>query len=476
MKKLRSELARLKGLYKKSEERCQRLQTGQNKTQDEITSKEKETAKLKKMIKELQEQLKAKDVELEQSAVRLEKIDKELVDAHSTKRHLEDTHGELKIRLRHLEAELGKADGVLLRRTEKLLGITAVPERSEEEIRKLRDGLQQQVKQKSRPQHWSMALYLLDDKRQELLEAMAHLEILEGKVRSMQQDYVKAKAKLQKGIEQRKIAVAVSSQQGFKVELCTFFQQGCCAKGSTCTFAHGEVDLAKPARQSSDKGETEARRLVQEFEDLSQAVAQAKKSTRELEVEVSSLEKDHDLHQYKDSLDASEDVLRMLQEEDFASKLFSPGVPTKEDRSDIRSDSHLFRFVKGLMIRSLTHSRRYHHSNEWCQLAQYDIICIKKCINPELSTRYKYEQMKLAQKHPDGVKLPDSLHALELDSKVGELALFHGCRQEVVPQILKQGFDFRIAGTNAGKMFGRGAYFAEQLGRDIRSANSSRHG
>ena len=393
MKELRNKVAQLKGLYENSEKRCQRLQTALRSR----PSKEKENARLEKRIKELQEQLKSKDGDLKQRAVQLEKTDKKLVDAQSAKRDLEDANGQLKSRLRSPQAELEKADGVLLHRTEKLLGITAVPERSDEEIRKLRDGLQQQVKKKARPHHWSKSLDLWGKKQYELQKVRAILE----------------------------------------------------CKG-----------VAMLAQQFSDKVEAEA-------QDLSQEVAQAKKLTEELVVEVRRLERDHDLLQYKDALDASEDVLRMLGEDEFASKLFNPGVPAKEDRRDIPSDSHLFRFVKGLMLRSLTHSRLCYHSDEWCQLAQYDIISIKKCINPELSTRYKFEQMKLAQKHPDGVKLPHSLHALELDSKVGELALFHGCREEVVPQILKQGFDFRIAGGNAGTMFGGGAYFAEQLGRDM---------
>ncbi|CAJ1361971.1 unnamed protein product, partial [Effrenium voratum] len=150
---------------------------------------------------------------------------------------------------------------------------------------------------------------------------------------------------------------------------------------------------------------------------------------------------------------------------DFALKLFRPGAVTREDRREIAREFPLFTFVKSLMIRSVTHHRLAYRSDEWCELAQFDILAINTCINPELSTRYKFEQMKLAQKHPDGVQLPKGVHALELDAKVGELALFHGCKKEVLPQILKQGFDFRIAGGNAGTMFGRGAYFAENASK-----------
>jgi len=117
------------------------------------------------------------------------------------------------------------------------------------------------------------------------------------------------------------------------------------------------------------------------------------------------------------------------------------------------------------MLRSLTNHTLSYRSDVRCKVAQYDVISVTRCANPELSTRYKFEQMKLARKHPDGVELPDGIHALQLDPSIGELALFHGCISEKFPCILKQGFDFRIAGSNAGAMFGKGAYFAENASK-----------
>ena len=470
IKKLRSEIRLLKSRLASSNATVERLMSriGRMEEPDTAEGETAESKKHEKPLRELQKQLKDKDEELRQSSKRLNEVDKELVDAQSSNRDLKETQAQLKSRIRTLEAALEEADGALLCRLQKILGITAVRERSQEEVDKLRDGLRKQVKSKERPHHWKVGL--LDSvkfKRQQIESIVTELSEVEVQRLSLQSEYIKAKAKLDKRGKQKTLAeVTVSSQQGFKTELCVFFKTDSCTKGKACTFAHGEAELIKSGSRQSDacSNDIETDSRLKEFQDLNERVKSLKSDKRQLEAEICKFEMDDELHQYNDALQAAEDVCSALGEQDFASKLFNPGVPTKEDRRDIKPDSTLFRFVKGLMLRSLTHSRLSFHSNEWCQLAQYDIIHINACINPELSTRYKFEQLKLAQKHPDGVKLPGKLHALELDSSVGELALFHGCREEVVPQILQQGFDFRIAGRNKGTMFGAGTYFAEQLG------------
>jgi hypothetical protein len=49
----------------------------------------------------------------------------------------------------------------------------------------------------------------------------------------------------------------------------------------------------------------------------------------------------------------------------------------------------------------------------------------------------------------------------ELDSSINEVYLFHGCPSAKVETIATQGLDTRLAGTNAGSLYGQGTYFAE---------------
>ena len=69
--------------------------------------------------------------------------------------------------------------------------------------------------------------------------------------------------------------------------------------------------------------------------------------------------------------------------------------------------------------------------------------------------------MHLRRKHAASgtPPVPRELHALCLDASVGEYLLFHGCPENAVQPILKNGFDFRLAGSGAGTLFGRGTYF-----------------
>ena len=45
---------------------------------------------------------------------------------------------------------------------------------------------------------------------------------------------------------------------------------------------------------------------------------------------------------------------------------------------------------------------------------------------------------------------------------VKELQLFHGTRSDSVEPICQQGFDFRLAGSAVGTLYGKGSYFASK--------------
>jgi hypothetical protein len=55
-------------------------------------------------------------------------------------------------------------------------------------------------------------------------------------------------------------------------------------------------------------------------------------------------------------------------------------------------------------------------------------------------------------------------------SRLNEYFLYHGAPHDIIDSICRGGFDPRRGGTNAGKMFGVGSYFAENASKSDRYA------
>jgi hypothetical protein len=62
-----------------------------------------------------------------------------------------------------------------------------------------------------------------------------------------------------------------------------------------------------------------------------------------------------------------------------------------------------------------------------------------------------------------------------LNPNVNEFYLFHGTTPDAVNLIHKQGFRIDLAGSNAGKAFGNGAYFAECSSKSDEYAQDDRN-
>merc|ERR1712080_112942 len=87
--------------------------------------------------------------------------------------------------------------------------------------------------------------------------------------------------------------------------------------------------------------------------------------------------------------------------------------------------------------------------------------------------RYVTCRNMFSQKYPDGCTPPNVLDGLpesghvktgemeHLNTKINEFYLWHGSSSSGALGVAEDGFRLDLAGTNAGTMFGRGAYFAE---------------
>lgn len=63
-------------------------------------------------------------------------------------------------------------------------------------------------------------------------------------------------------------------------------------------------------------------------------------------------------------------------------------------------------------------------------------------------------------------------HGAQLDQNLNEHYLFHGTTPEAAEGIAESGFRLNLAGTHAGTMFGKGAYFAERVSKADEYASS----
>ncbi|XP_064100274.1 protein mono-ADP-ribosyltransferase PARP12-like [Macrobrachium nipponense] len=111
----------------------------------------------------------------------------------------------------------------------------------------------------------------------------------------------------------------------------------------------------------------------------------------------------------------------------------SASVEHDVERHDVPMTSPEFSLVKSLMEASM---------NKVC------ILSVERIIN---KTQWKvYQNKKALLKH---------LYQ-DNQSLINEQFLFHGTRHSVVDQICKDNFDWRLHGTNVGRVYGQGLYFS----------------
>jgi hypothetical protein len=96
-----------------------------------------------------------------------------------------------------------------------------------------------------------------------------------------------------------------------------------------------------------------------------------------------------------------------------------------------------------------------------------EIVRVEQIFNPRLQEKYLSELQDCAGLCEQSVthRLEDLVDAPRVQSVEGldlnEVMLFHGVPVDLVERLAMQGLDPRRAGTNAGKMFGAGSYFAD---------------
>eukprot|EP00929_Paragymnodinium_shiwhaense_P075621 TRINITY_DN38683_c0_g1_i1.p1 TRINITY_DN38683_c0_g1~~TRINITY_DN38683_c0_g1_i1.p1 ORF type:complete len:1018 (-),score=198.07 TRINITY_DN38683_c0_g1_i1:22-3075(-) len=473
-----------------SEAELQKERTNSEKVKDRLSGKTELMERLQRgmsakesAIEHLKKELAASEASRKKDGTALITAKNELMSTTQQYEALESEHKELQVQLRRAETEAKKRKTETIQRNaqntltrlQKSLGIDAPEESTKEQSEALRRALVSQVEPKGFPCHWreigaqikenDLAIKRVEE---ETADLDAELAKLKQQRHELAQKKVRADRTLALSKEQQVRSVTLRSPIGYKVDLCAFYDQDTCAKGAACPFAHGKADLRHASTvtaKASVKEVEEAKIVVKQFEDMKTCISRLEDERRQLLSQVAGLGGSGGYAEYREAMKANDTLTELLRQEEFATRLLSSSIPAKKDEKEVDPSDQLFTFVTCVIQRSLTKHRLTHGSDERCSLAQYDIISVTRVMNPELSHRYKYEFLKLKTKHPKGVRLPDGLHALELDSSVGELVLFHGCRADAVPNILQQGFDFRLSGTSAGTMFGKGSYFAENASK-----------
>ena len=126
------------------------------------------------------------------------------------------------------------------------------------------------------------------------------------------------------------------------------------------------------------------------------------------------------------------------------------------------------------VVQCLTHrvqtrvaAHRPRSSSAHCSPPLLEVVRVEQIFNPRLQEKYLSElqdcaglcEQRLTHRLEDLVDAPrvQSVEGLDLN----EVMLFHGVQVDLVERLAMQGLDPRRAGTNAGKMFGAGSYFAD---------------
>lgn len=123
-------------------------------------------------------------------------------------------------------------------------------------------------------------------------------------------------------------------------------------------------------------------------------------------------------------------------------------------------------WLEDYLLNSLQAHRRDYNSEEWCPAPEVNVIKIWEVINETVNSLYRRELQSMVLARPGGrPSVPELENAIHVRTdtagpQLNEALLFHGCRWETVFAILREGFDSRLGGTNAGAAFGIGTYFS----------------
>jgi hypothetical protein len=124
-----------------------------------------------------------------------------------------------------------------------------------------------------------------------------------------------------------------------------------------------------------------------------------------------------------------------------------------------------FKILRDSFLQSIRSHRKNYRSDEWCELAQLEIDSIDLVENPHLTQKFLTRRRELVQALSPHEPTDLKIDALLLDGSLRDYLLYHGAEGSIVERICTKGFDPQRGGENAGKMFGVGAYFAENASK-----------
>jgi len=123
-------------------------------------------------------------------------------------------------------------------------------------------------------------------------------------------------------------------------------------------------------------------------------------------------------------------------------------------------------WLEDYLVNSLQPHRTAYNSEEWCPRAEVQVMKIWEVINEASNQAYRRELVQMLLTRPrDRTPVPELDAAIHVRTdlsapRLNESLLFHGCKWETVFAILREGFDSRLGGINAGAAFGIGTYFS----------------
>ena len=126
--------------------------------------------------------------------------------------------------------------------------------------------------------------------------------------------------------------------------------------------------------------------------------------------------------------------------------------------------------LSNLFLASMTRHREARRSDNFCDPPQVEITRISEIMNPYLQGLYRHAREGLARRRPSGCAPPDGISAFKCavadgHTSLNEYLLFHGCPMGAVESIVENGLDPQRGGEATGKLFGTGAYFAENASK-----------
>ena len=205
-----------------------------------------------------------------------------------------------------------------------------------------------------------------------------------------------------------------------------------------------------------------------------ECLAEAKHTSRKLEVRQTELQFEHD--SMKTNMEKLQSALKLERQKLYTAVLSQlPPKPLNESargfcRSlDIDDPKHLALLEQ--FQSSMASHRLKLGSDHWCEPATVSVTRIEELIHP--ANQQLYEAMRRMRASEDSCRActpTAGITAFKCEAQPGwadmnEYLLYHGTSRCNADQIMARGFDAQRGGESTGAMFGRGVYFAQNASK-----------